>query len=168
MLLAAPFFLFVNFANINWNNTMTDNLASQNYKQFFVEVKERIKTAQYEAMKAVNKEMILLYWDIGKLITEKQQTLGWGKSVVETLSKDLQKEFPGMQGFGTSNLWYMAQFYVEYQGSEFLQPLVGEISWSKHLVIMSKCKDERERQFYILSTKRYGWTKDILIHKDMV
>ena len=144
---------------------MSDNLQSNHYNQFFVEIKERIRTARYEAMKAVNKEMILLYWDIGKLITEKQQTLGWGKSVVETLSKDLQKEFPGMQGFGTSNLWYMAQFYAEYKGNTNLQPLVGEISWSKHLVIMSKCKDNQERQYYILATKKYGWTKDLLIHK---
>jgi len=144
---------------------MTDQLQPPHYNQFFVEVKERIRTAQYEAMKAVNKEMILLYWDIGKLITEKQQALGWGKSVVETLSKDLQKEFPGMQGFSARNIWYMQQFYIEYQHNEFLQPLVAEISWSKHLVIMSRCKNDQERQFYILSTKKYGWTKDMLIHK---
>lgn len=144
---------------------MADVFSAPHYNQFFVEVKERIRMAQYEAMKVVNKEMIQLYWDIGKLITEKQQTLGWGKSVVETLSKDLQKEFPGMQGFSSRNIWYMQQFYVEYQSNEFLQPLVAEISWSKHLVIMSKCKDEKERQFYILATKRHGWTKDILIHQ---
>lgn len=144
---------------------MTDSLLPQHYNQFFLEIKERIHSAQYEAMKAVNKEMISLYWDIGKLITEKQQSLGWGKSVVETLSKDLQKEFPGMQGFGTRNIWYMQQFYAEYQENEFLQPLVAEISWSKHLTIMSKCKDNQERQFYILATKKYGWTKNVLAHK---
>lgn len=144
---------------------MTDNLHPNHYGQFFIKIKERIRTAQYEAMKAVNKEMIKLYWDIGRLITEKQQMLGWGKSVVETLSKDLQKEFPGMQGFSARNIWYMYQFYEEYKGNEILQPLVAEISWSKHLVIMSKCKDEQERQFYILATKKYGWTKDLLIHK---
>lgn len=142
-----------------------NNLQPQNYSQFFVEVKERIRSAQYEAMKAVNTEMISLYWDIGRLITEKQQLLGWGKSVVETLSHDLQKEFPGIQGFGARNIWYMQQFYAEYQGSKFLQPLVAEISWSKHLIIMSKCKEEQERRYYILATKRYGWTKDMLIHK---
>lgn len=134
------------------------------YSQFLVEIKERIRTAQYDAMKAVNKEMIALYWDIGKRITDKQQ-LGWGKSVVETLSKDLQNEFPGIRGFGASNLWSMAQFFSEYEQSTILQPLVGEISWSKHLVIMSKCKDEQERQFYILATKKFGWTRDLLINK---
>ncbi|MDR2472405.1 MAG: PDDEXK nuclease domain-containing protein [Tannerella sp.] len=134
------------------------------YTQFLVEIKERIHKSRYEAAKMVNREIIRLYWDIGRSITEKQQTLGWGKSVVETLSDDLQKEFPGMSGFGKSNLWAMAQFYSEYQGNEILQPLVGEISWSKHLVIMSKCKDLQERQFYILVTKKFGWTKDVLIH----
>lgn len=135
------------------------------YSQFLVEIKERIRTAQYEAMKAVNKEMIALYWDIGKRITDKQQQLGWGKAIVETLSKDLQNEFPGIRGFGTSNLWAMAQFFSEYEGSTILRPLVGEISWSKHLVIMTKCKEEQERQFYILATKKFGWTKDLLINK---
>ena len=141
----------------------TDNKPTD-YPQFLVEIKERIHKSRYEAAKAVNHEIIQLYWDIGRLITEKQQTLGWGKSVVETLSEDLQKEFPGITGFGKSNLWSMAQFYSEYHADTILQPLVGEISWSKHLVIMSKCKDMQERQFYILATKKFGWTKDVLIH----
>jgi predicted nuclease of restriction endonuclease-like (RecB) superfamily len=70
----------------------------------------------------------------------------------------LQKEFPGMPGFSARNIWYMQQFYAEYQGNEILQPLVAEISWSKHLIIMSKCKDLQERQFYILTTKKFSWT----------
>ena len=122
------------------------------YNQFFIEIKNRIRTAQYEAMKSVNKEMIQLYWDIGKQITEKQNASGWGKAIVETLSKDLQNEFPGIKGFGTCNIWYMQQFYSEYQDNE-------------NLVIMSKCKDIQEKQFYILATKKFGWTKDVLIHK---
>ena len=140
-------------------------LKTSEYSQFLVEIKARIHKSQYEAAKAVNHEIIRLYWDIGRSITEKQQMLGWGKSIVETLAEDLQKEFPGIVGFGKSNLWAMAQFYAEYHDNEFLQPLVGEISWSKHLVIMSKCKDMQERQFYILATKKFGWTKDILIKK---
>jgi predicted nuclease of restriction endonuclease-like (RecB) superfamily len=130
------------------------------YPQFLVEIKSRIHKSRYEAAKVVNQKIIQLYWDIGRLITEKQQTFGWGKSVVETLSEDLQKEFPGMIGFSARNIWYMQQFYAEYQANEILQPLVAEISWSKHLVIMSKCKDMQERQFYILATKKFGWTKN--------
>lgn len=97
--------------------------------------------------------------------TEQQTALGWGKSVVETLSNDIQKEFPGIKGFGMSNMWDMARFYTEYHSNEFLQPLVGEISWSKHIIILTKCKDTQQRQFYILATKKFGWTKDVLINK---
>ena len=100
-----------------------------------------------------------------KLVSQLGSALGWGKSVVENLSRDIQKEFPGIKGFGVSNMWDMARFYAEYRSNEILQPLVGEISWSKHIVILTKCKETRQRQFYILSTKKYGWTKDVLINK---
>jgi len=147
---------------------MTDkdiHIQSQEYTLFRREITDRIRSAQYEAMKAVNKEMISLYWEVGKRITEQQTALGWGKSVVETLSRDIQAEFPGIKGFGVSNMWDMARFYTEYQSNKFLQPLVGEISWSKHIVILTKCKDTQQRQFYILATKKFGWTKDVLVHK---
>src|ERR1035437_5674346 len=88
-----------------------------------------------------------------------------GKSVVTTLAGDLQQEFPGMQGFSAQNLWYMRQFYLAYHGHEKLQPLVGEISWAKHLAILGKCKDPLEREFYIRMTKKFGWTKNVLIHQ---
>lgn len=135
------------------------------YLNFRDDIMRRIRSAQYEAMRAVNKEMISLYWDIGRQITERQQELGWGNSVVENLSKDIQKEFPGIQGFGVSNLRDMARFYSEYQSNAILQPLVGEISWTKHILILTKCKDTQERRFYILATKRFGWTKNVLLHQ---
>ena len=135
------------------------------YLSFRDDIMKRIRSAQYEAMRAVNKEMISLYWDIGRQITERQKELGWGKSVVENLSRDIQKEFPGIQGFGVSNLRDMARFYSEYQSDAILQPLVGEISWTKHILILTKCKDTQERRFYILATKRYGWTKNVLLHQ---
>ena len=111
------------------------------YLSFRDDIMKRIRSAQYEAMRAVNKEMISLYWDIGRQITQRQKELGWGKSVVENLSRDIQKEFPGIQGFGVSNLRDMARFYSEYQSDAILQPLVGEISWTKHILILTKCKD---------------------------
>ena len=142
-----------------------NSILSPEYLNFKNEITARIRSAQYEALKAVNKEMIALYWEVGKRITEQQTALGWGKSVVENLSRDIQKEFPGIKGFGVSNMWDMARFYAEYQSNEILQPLVGEISWSKHIVILTKCKETRQRQFYILDTQKYGWTKDVLINK---
>jgi len=143
-------------------NTLNPN---SDYINFLTEVKERICRSQYEALKAVNKELIQLYWDIGRMIVEKQQDLGWGKSVVEQLSKDIQKEYPGIQGFSTTNLWNMRLFYSEIQQHEKLQPLVGEISWTKNILILTKCKDPLEREFYMLHVRKFGWTKDVLIHQ---
>ncbi len=97
-----------------------------------------------------------LYWDIGRLIVERQGEQKWGKAIVENLAADLQLEFPGLMGFSAQNLWYMRQFYLEYRGQERLQPLVGEISWAKHLVVMAKCKDPLEREFYIRMTRKFG------------
>lgn len=131
---------------------------------FIGDLKDKIRKAQYEALKAVNINLINLYWDLGKAIAEKQ-ILGWGRGVVPALAKELQKEFPTMEGLSTTNLWYMVQFYNEYHKDSNLQPLVGEISWSKHLIILSKCKSSQERQFYILATKKFGWTKNVLTHQ---
>jgi len=131
---------------------------------FITDIKHKVRAAQYEALKAVNTELINLYWEIGKSIAEKQSE-SWGKAVVVTLSKELQKEFPKISGFSESNLWLMSQFYAEYQAVEILEPLVREISWSKHIAILKKCKNAQERQFYILATKKFGWTKNILIHQ---
>ncbi|MFN4298774.1 MAG: YhcG family protein [Thermaurantimonas sp.] len=132
--------------------------------EFIAAIKQKIRQAQYEALKAVNVQLINLYWEIGKSIAEKQSE-SWGKAIVPTLSKELQAEFPGMSGFSTTNLWLMAQFYTEYHQDENLQPLVGEISWSKHIVILNKCSNSLERKFYILATKKFGWSKNVLIHQ---
>jgi predicted nuclease of restriction endonuclease-like (RecB) superfamily len=158
------------------------------YGSFIKEIKDLIYRRQYEAMKKVNAELIQLYWEIGGEIDRQQREQGWGKSVVEILAKELQKEFPGVKGFSASNLWRMRVFYIEYSQNTILQPMVAEneklklapmvrvltktnlppmvaeISWSKNIVIMEKCKDLLEREFYIKMTKRYGWTKDVLIN----
>jgi predicted nuclease of restriction endonuclease-like (RecB) superfamily len=134
------------------------------YLTLLGKIRERIRSAQYEAIKAVNKELITLYWDIGRMIVERQKGESWGKSVVQRLATDLQEEFPGIQGFSAQNLWYMRQLFLEYSGKPKLQPLVGEISWSKNLVVMARCKDDLEREFYIRMTKKFGWTKSVLIH----
>lgn len=130
------------------------------YPRLLSGIKERIRSAQYEALKAVNRELVGLYWDIGRMIVERQELGGWGKSVVERLSADLRREFPGVSGFSVQNLWYMRQFYSEYHGDERLQPLVGEIAWTHNLVVMSKCKDPLEREFYIRMTRKFGWSKN--------
>jgi len=135
------------------------------YGQWLAELKQRINGAQYAALRAVNKELIVLYWDIGKTIHERQETEGWGKSVVERLAADLKAEFGEKSGFSAQNLWYMRQFYGEYKDLPNLQPLAGEISWTKHTVILAKCKAPLEREFYLRSTARFGWTRRVLEHQ---
>ena len=141
------------------------DLQNSKYKDFLADIKQRIRDAQYSAMKAVNKEQIQLYWNIGKSIVEKQNELGWGKSIVKELSNDLQSEFVGVQGYSVQNLWNMRKFYLEYEDNEKLQPMVGEIGWTHNVLIFTKCKDDLEREFYIRMTKKFGWTKKVLIHQ---
>jgi len=143
---------------------MTD-LLPNDYTIMLGEIKKRIRSAQYEALKAVNKELITLYWDIGKMIVERQSGDTWGKSVVKSLADDLQKEFPGIGGFSVSNLWRMRLFYEAYADNEKLAPMVREISWTKNILIFEQCKDDLEREFYICMTRKYGWTKDVLAIK---
>ena len=121
------------------------------YGSFLKEIKDLIYRRQYEAMKRVNTELIQLYWEIGEEIDRQQRDQGWGKSVVEVLAKELQKEFPGVQGFSARNLWRMRNFYVEYSdkhpenailppsGAELRRSsppaLLAEIGWKKNTVI---------------------------------
>ena len=146
------------------------------YGSFVKGIKELIYRRQYQAMRHVNSELMQLYWEIGGEIDRQQREKSWGKSIVEALAEELQKEFPGVQGFSARNLWRMRNFYIEYTQNAklpptvaeiqnaILPPLVAEISWSKNCVIMEKCSDPSEREFYIKMTKRYGWTKDVLVN----
>jgi predicted nuclease of restriction endonuclease-like (RecB) superfamily len=133
----------------------------QDYANFFQEIKGYIRDRQLQVMRSVNRELVTLYWDIGKLIHQKQEALGWGKSVVETLARDLQAEFPGCNGFSTNNLWLMRQFYCEYVDKPNLQLLIGEISWTKNLVILSPNTGARwsfiQRRWIV----RNGWRERI-------
>lgn len=102
---------------------------------------------------------------MGKTITEKQEQLGRGKSVVEQLAKDLQKAFDGRSGFSAQNLWYMRQFYLAYRDHEFLQQLVGEIPWGQNITIMAKIKEPEARQYYLQATLEMGWSRDVLLNQ---
>ncbi|MGI9074273.1 MAG: PDDEXK nuclease domain-containing protein [Bryobacteraceae bacterium] len=137
----------------------------ESYGALLGEIKERIRAAQYAALRAVNRELIELYWDIGRLIVERQSGQTWGRNVVQNLAKDLQLEFPGVAGFSAPNLYKMRQFYDAYRGNEILSPLVIEISWTKNLVILERCREDSEREFYLRRTQQFGWTKNVLIHQ---
>ncbi len=139
-------------------------LVPTDYATLLAEVKERIRAAQYEALRAVNKELIALYWDIGRMIVARQQGETWGKAVVEKLAADLRAEFSGISGFSAPNLWRMKQFYEAYAGNEKLSPLVREIGWTHNVIILMNCKDDLQREFYIRMTRKFGWTKNVLVH----
>lgn len=137
----------------------------EDYTSLLGEVKERVRAAQYQALKAVNKELVGLYWDIGRMIVDRQSGDTWGKAVVQQLAHDLQGEFPGVSGFSASNLWRMKAFFETYSCSEKLAPLVREIGWSHNLTILEQCSDALEREFYIRMTRKFGWSKNVLIHQ---
>jgi predicted nuclease of restriction endonuclease-like (RecB) superfamily len=137
-------------------------IAISGYAALLAEVKDRVRSAQYAALRAVNKELVGLYWDIGRLLTEKRTGETWGKAVVENLARDLQAEFPGIQGFSPQNLWRMRQFHELYRNDPKLSPLVREIAWTHNVIIMMRCACRLEREFYIRMTRKFGWSKNVL------
>jgi predicted nuclease of restriction endonuclease-like (RecB) superfamily len=149
----------------NQNKEEQSNLPMPDYAHLFAAVKERVRAAQYAALKAVNMELVGLYWDIGRMIVERQVGETWGKAIVQQLAGDLQIEFPGIGGFSASNLWRMKAFFEAYVAMEKLAPLVREIGWSHNIVIMEGCADPLEREFYLRMTRKFGWSKNVLIHQ---
>lgn len=131
------------------------------YAQMLSSIKEQIKQAQYASLKVVNKEMIKMYWGIGAILSTKVVT-GWGKSIVESLSKDIQADYPGIKGFSKTNLWLMKQFYDCYAANEKLQQLVGEIPWGQNLLIMAKVKEDNAREYYLTKCRDNGWSRGTL------
>ncbi|MBR2336294.1 MAG: DUF1016 family protein [Clostridia bacterium] len=118
-----------------------------------------IERAKSRAIRAVNAEMIDMYWQIGKYISEKTNNGGWGKSVVQDFSEYLKKEYPSARGFSAQNIWRMKQFYETYRNNEKLSPLVREIAWSNNLLIMSGCKTDEAKEFYIRLCIANGYSK---------
>ena len=135
------------------------------YQPFLKEILSKIQQARYEMLKAVSKQTVALYWEIGKSVSEKVEREKWGKSIVEQLSKDLQTEHPGIRGFSARNIWNMKNFYEFYSKNEKLQPLVAEIGWTQNCLILEKCKDMHQIEYYLRKTKQMGWSKNDLIDK---
>ena len=144
---------------------MTDSLFPDiaRYDIFLNALKTRIRTAQTRASLAVNQELILLYWQIGQEILQRQQEEGWGAKVIDRLAKDLKREFPEMKGFSRSNLKYMRTFAEAYPVGEIGQQLAGQIPWFHNCIILEKVKDPQMRLWYVQKTIENGWSRNILV-----
>ncbi|MEM7560250.1 MAG: PDDEXK nuclease domain-containing protein [Planctomycetota bacterium] len=160
------------------------------YAELLSEIKVQIRSAQLNAVRAVNRRLTVLYWEIGKSIVKRQQAEGWGKAVVDRLSSDLQTEFPDSRGFSSRNIWRMRSFYLAYRerltnlpqavadlpGTELSSPerdaiapelpqAVAEIPWGHNSVIIEKLKDPTQRLWYAVKTVEHGWARAVLIHQ---
>lgn len=136
----------------------------KNYNNFIKELKSKIYSAKSNAILSVNRLMIELYFEIGKEIVSNQEVLGWGKSVVEQMSKDLISEFGEKSGYSSSNLWRMRNFYLSYKDNAKLAQLVREISWGQNIIIFEKCKDDEIKEYYIKNSIEFGWNRNVLMH----
>lgn len=128
-------------------------------------IKQEIQAARFHVVKTITQEHIRLYWKIGRIILEKQKEQGWGKSVVEKISNDLQKDYPESSGFSARNLWDMRRFYSRYSRNEKLRQLVAEIPWGQNLLILTKINDDKEAEYYLNATKEYGWSRNVLLNQ---
>lgn len=146
-------------------NDLTFHNDIEEYASFLEDIKKKVVESKLQAAKAVNRSMIGMYWFIGQLIVEKQEKLGWGKSVVATLSNDLKTAFPEITGFSVQNLWLARQFFLEYRDAPILQQLVGEIPWGHNVLIIQKVKSEEERRFYVEASAKLGWSRDVLLNQ---
>jgi predicted nuclease of restriction endonuclease-like (RecB) superfamily len=120
----------------------------------FIDIIQLIKQSRANAIKAVNSELINLYWNIGEYISKKIDQSEWGDSVVTELANFIQNQEPEIKGFSDKNIWRMKQFYETYKDFPKLSTLLREISWSHNLAIFSRCKTAEEREFYVKRSKQ--------------
>ena len=138
---------------------MENEIDISRYKEIFENIKQEVLKSQYKAMQAVNTEMIYMYWNIGKIISE---NIEWGNKFVDSLSIDLKNEFPTIQGFSVRNLRNMRKFYEEYPSIEILQTLSAKLTWSHNILLINKVKDLEIRKWYMKETIKNGWSHDVL------
>jgi predicted nuclease of restriction endonuclease-like (RecB) superfamily len=141
------------------------DIKGREYVRFLSEIRSRIITARIQASHSVNKELIKLYWDIGRNIIERQKKYKWGDAVVEKLANDLKEDFKSTFGFSVQNLWYMRQFYLEYKDASILQRLVGELPWGHNILIFSQVKNKEERMYYLKASIEMGWSRNVLMNQ---
>jgi predicted nuclease of restriction endonuclease-like (RecB) superfamily len=136
---------------------------SKSYRDLLTRLKSQIRTAQVRAAVAVNQELVVLYWGIGKEILTRQKEDGWGTRVIERLAKDLRSEFPDMQGLSSRNLGYMKAFAEAWPDESILQQLAAKLPWFHNCVLLDKVKAPQERIWYIEQAIHNGWSRNVLV-----
>lgn len=130
-----------------------------NLKIDFTEIVQMIETRRYNAYQKVNEELISLYWDFGKYVSEKVNNNDWGSKTIEELVEFIKNKYPSLKGFDRSGIYRMKQFYETYRGNEFVVPLVRQISWTNNILILGRTKSMEEKEFYIKMCIKYNYTK---------
>jgi len=137
----------------------------ENYDDFLRDLKERIRSAQVRAALSVNRELVLLYWQLGRDILTRQRQQGWGAKVITKLSKDLRQAFPEMKGFSRTNLLYMRAFAEAYPDEQIVQAVLGQITWYHNIALLDKLKSLEERLWYAQKTVEHAWSRNVLVHQ---
>jgi predicted nuclease of restriction endonuclease-like (RecB) superfamily len=127
------------------------------------ELKERIHTAQQRATLAVNRELVLLYWQIGRDILDRQAEQGWGTKVIERLAHDLRTAFPDMKGFSRTNLMYMRAFAGSWQDESIVQQVAGQLPWGHNMVLLDKLSEQEARIWYAQKAIENNWSRNVLV-----
>ena len=133
------------------------------YADWLAELKLRIHSAQQRAALAVNRELVLLYWQIGRDILERQSAQGWGAKVIERLAHDLRVDFPDMKGFSPRNLKYMRAFAEAWPDNEFVQAVLAQLPWYHQLALLDKLRTAEERRWYAAKAIEHNWSRNVLV-----
>ena len=144
---------------------MAGDLIPSDYEQVLNSVKQRIRQAQVRAALSVNRELVLLYWQIGHEILQRQQQEGWGAKVIDRLAHDLRAAFPEVKGFSPRNLKYMRKLAAAYPDESIVQATLAQLTWYHNITLLDKVKDAGERAWYMRAALQYGWSRDVLAHQ---
>jgi predicted nuclease of restriction endonuclease-like (RecB) superfamily len=137
---------------------MARELMPEGYGQFLRDLKDLISRARLRVALSVNRELILLYRQIGRNILREQKEQGWGAKVIDRLAADLRRAFPDTKGFSPRNLKYMRALAEAYPDFEFVQQVAAQIPWVHNCVLLDKIKDQAEREWYVRQTIEHGWS----------
>ena len=141
------------------------DVAPEGYQSLLVDLKERIRSAQVRAALSVNRELIALYWQIGRLIVARQEEYGWGTQVIDRLAADLRQSFPDMKGFSTRNLRYMRAFAATYPDMDVVQQVAARLPWGHTMRLLDTVKDPSERVWYMGQAVERGWSRDMMMRQ---